>query len=86
MYIRLTEHINPALHPSQSGFRQGDSTWQMLRIVQSLFECRDKSHYSLLCSFDLSEAFDTVWKWGLLHKFKAFGVAGRCFEWLTSHQ
>ena len=82
----LYQHVNPVLDPSQSGFRRGDSTaWQLLRLVQKLYECKDQKQFSLLCFFDLSKAFDTVWTRGLLHKLAAFGVAGTCLQWLTSY-
>ena len=52
---------------NHSGFRRGDSTaWQLLRVVQSLHNNRHRSEYSLVCFFDLSKAFDTVWHRGLM--------------------
>ena len=84
MYNHLYTYLSPVLHPSQSGFRKGDSTsWQLLRLVQSMSSVRENGHYSMLCFFDLSKAFDTVWTRGLLYKLCS--VCQRtCTVWSSS--
>ena len=44
-----------------------------------------QKQFSLLCCFDLSKAFDTVWTRGLLHKLATLGVTGVSLQWLTSY-
>ena len=86
MYDKLYAHVDPYLHQSQSGFRRGDSTaWQLLRVVQSLHDNRHRSEYSLVCFFDLSKAFDTVWHRGLMAKIASFSIQGRILRWLESY-
>ena len=78
--------MNPLLSPSQSSFRRGDSTsWQLLRLLQALHQTKDTQQFSLLCFFDLSQAFDSVWTRGLLCKLRAFGLSGNVYNWLTSY-
>ena len=87
MYDRLYAHVNPLLSPAQSGFRKGDSTvWQLLaRFTQNLLERRHQHNFSLVCFFDLSKAFDTVWHRGLLAKVASFNIGGNVLRWLENY-
>eukprot|EP00117_Sycon_ciliatum_P007452 scpid43917/ scgid10550/ Probable RNA-directed DNA polymerase from transposon BS; Reverse transcriptase len=86
MYDQLYAHVNPLLSPAQSGFRKGDSTaWQLARFTQNLLERRHQHNFSLVCFFDLSKAFDTVWHRGLLAKVATFNIGGNVLRWLESY-
>ena len=86
MYDQLYAHVNPLLSPAQSGFRKGDSTeWQLARFTQNLLERRHQHNFSLVCFFDLSKAFDTVWHRGLLAKVASFNIGGNVLRWLESY-
>ena len=86
IYDKLYAHVDPHLHQSQSALRRGDSTaWQLLRVVQSLHDNRHRSEFSLVCFFDISKAFDTVWHRGLMAKIASFSIQGRILRWLESY-
>lgn len=87
VYEQLYHHVSPALAPSQSGFRKGDSTsFQLVNILQRIAELRDQKCLTAMCFFDLAKAFDTVWFRGLLHKLEVlFNVRNLAFSWIASY-
>lgn len=81
------------LHPLQSGFRAGHSTYDSLlylhfAVKRALVQRRRhegvRGHpYLPVCFVDISKAFDKVWHDGLLAKLHdAAGIRGRAWTWI----
>jgi hypothetical protein len=87
--VRLCPHItsNPNFSSLQSGFRPGHSTeTAMLSVCNSLFTSVANRRTSLLCTIDLSAAFDTINHDLLLERLKSdFGLDGTTGSWLKSY-
>ena len=89
---KLLEHIinkrlilylesNSLLAPTQSGYRQNHSTEdQLAYFTQEVEDAFQEKKKVLAVYFDLSKAFDTVCKDGLLLKLLRYGVAGKCIN------
>ncbi|GFS04224.1 RNA-directed DNA polymerase from mobile element jockey [Elysia marginata] len=72
---RLTYHLetNGIISPTQSGFRKNKTTEdQLTYFVQNIENAFQEQKSMLSVFFDLSKAFDTVWKDGL--RLKLFTV------------
>jgi Reverse transcriptase (RNA-dependent DNA polymerase) len=86
---RLRPHITTSSNYSswQSGYRAGHSTeTAMLNITDALFTSIGQRQTSLLCTIDLSAAFDTVTHSILLDRLKSdFGLDGTVGSWLRSY-
>ena len=70
---------NQLLTPSQSGFRQGDSTVnQLLSITHKIYSAYEEflSRETRAVFLDISKAFDKVWHDGLLLKLKSYDISG----------
>ena len=42
------------------------------------------SYFNFLLALDISKAFDRVWRAGLLHKLKSYGISGQIFGLISS--
>ncbi|KAK7101444.1 hypothetical protein V1264_019826 [Littorina saxatilis] len=72
------------LAPTQTGYRQHRSTEDQLALLtQEIEDAFQEKKKVLAVFFDLSRAFDTVWKEGLLLKLLHAGVHGKMFKWLS---
>jgi len=84
---RLVWHLesNSILNPTQTGYRQNRSTEDQLAYLAQQIEnaFQDKKHV-LAVFFDLSKAFDKVWKEGLILKLLEVGVKGKMHHWIQS--
>jgi len=83
---RLLWHLesNSLLAPTQTGYRQHRSTEDQLSyFTQDIEDAFQEKKKVLAVFFDLSKAFDTVWKEGLLLKLLRFGVCGKMYKWLN---
>jgi len=84
---RLIWHLesHSILTPTQTGYRQHHSTEdQLAYLAQSIEDAFQEKKKVLSVFFDLSKAFDTVWKEGLLFKLQNAGVRGKMYNWLNN--
>jgi ribonuclease HI len=82
---RLLWHLesNHLLTPTQTGYRQHHSTEEQLAfLTQDIEDGFQEKKKTLAVFFDLSKAFDTVWKEGLLLKLLRMKVCGKMYNWL----
>ena len=77
---------NNLLSSLQSGFLPIDSTIDQLTFLYNNF-CQaldaGKEVRAVFC--DISEAFDPVWRFGLLYELQAAGVTGDALNWFKSY-
>ena len=81
---RLIWHLqsNSVLASAQTSYRQFRSTEEQLALLPQDIEDAFQEKKVLAVFFDLSEAFDKVWKEGLLLKLLRAGVHGKMYKWL----
>ena len=71
------------LSPTQTGYRQNRSTEdQWAYLAQEIENAFQEKKKALAVFFDLSKAFDKVWKEGLLSKILDAGITGKMFHWV----
>ena len=76
---------NNILAPSQTGYRSHRSTEdQLMLISQEIENAFQKKERVVSVFFDLSKAFDKVWKEGLLQKMSQLGIRSNMFKWIKS--
>ena len=76
---------NSVFSPSQTGYRQHRSTEDQLALLTQDIENSFQEKWKLLAVFfDLSKAFDRVWKKGLQWKLLRAGVSGQMYKWISS--
>ena len=82
---RLIWHLesNSVLASTQTGYRQFRSTEDQLALLTQDIEDGFQEKKVLAVFFDLSKAFDKVWKEGLLLKLLRAGVHGKMHKWLS---
>ena len=83
---RLIWHLesNSVLASTQTGYRQFRSTEDQLALLtQDIEDAFQEKKKVLAVFFDLSKAFDKVWKEGLLLKLLRAGVHGKMYKWLS---
>ena len=84
---RLTWFLetNNVFSPSQTGYRQHRSTEDQLALLTQDIENSFQEKRKLLAVFfNLSKAFDRVWKKGLQWKLLRAGVSGQMYKWISS--
>ena len=82
---RLISHLesNSVLSPIQTGHRKFRSTVdQLAYLAQSIEDAFQETKYVLKVYFDLSNAFDKLWKEGLLVKLLRTGVRCKIYMWI----
>ena len=68
------------------GYRQHHSTEDQLALLtQDIENAFQEKKKVLAVFFDLSKAFDTVWKEALLLKLLKVGVQGKMYKWLSDY-
>ena len=73
------------LYKFQTGFRPGDSTInQLIFLVHKIYEALEGGKELCAVFFDISKAFDKVWRAGLLRKLEALGVQSSLIQWFES--
>ena len=86
---RLQPHIisSPNFNPLQSAYRRHHSTeTSLIHLLDSAYHAADDGLATLLLSFDLSTAFDTIDHSILLKRLStSFGVIGSAHNWLSSY-
>ena len=76
---------NNILAPCQTGYRSHRSTeGQLMLISQEMENAFQKKEKVVSVFFDLSKAFDKVWKEGLLQKMSQLGIRSNMFKWTKS--
>ena len=71
--------------PTQTGYRQHRNTEdQLAYLTQSIENAFQEKKKVLAVFFDLSKAFDRVWKKGLQLKLLQAGVRGHMFRWISN--
>ena len=69
----------------QYGFRSSGSTVDLLTVVSDrIGRTFNSSGASRAVALDISKAFDRVWRTGLLHKLKSYGISGHIFGLISS--
>ena len=81
---RLIGHLesNSVLSPTQTGYRKFRSTEDQLAYLAQNIEDAFQEKNVLAVFFDLSNAFDKVWKEGLLVKLLRNGVRCKMYMWI----
>ena len=71
------------LHPNQSGFRKGRQTIdQLIRLTQETADAFQKKESVAAVFVDLQQAYDHVWRAGLLYKMQKMGIQGNMYNWI----
>jgi ribonuclease HI len=71
------------LSSHQAGFRKNKQTMdQLIRLTQEIGDAYEAELSVLAAFIDLKQAYDRVWRVGLLYKMQKMGVSGRMYEWL----
>ena len=71
------------INPYQAGFRKGMRTEdQLFRFVQSTLDASQKYEHTGAVFIDLKQAYDKVWRSGLLMKMLNIGIEGKCYKWI----
>ena len=86
---QIMEHIsnNNLMEPLQSASHSGHSTeTALLKVKSDILKAIDNQEIICLVLLDLSVAFDTKSKTGLLSRLeKRFGISGMCLNWIKSY-
>ena len=85
---RLIWHLetNNILNPTQTGYRKHRNTEDQLALLAQEIETAFQEKKKVVAVFfDLSRAFDKVWREGLLLKVRKSGVTSRMFQWIRSY-
>ena len=71
------------LSRNQAGFRAGQRTTdQLFRMSQRILDGFQKRQHTTAVFVDLKQAYDRVWRKGLLLKMKTAGICGNLYEWI----
>ena len=85
---RLTWYLesNNLLASTQTAYRNNRSTEdQLLLLTQEIEDAFQRKHKVASVFFDMSKAFDKVWREGLLLKVRECGISGKMFSWIKSY-
>ena len=85
--IRLYHWLekNQLLDDVQAGFRKGCRTEdQLFRFVQSTIDGFQNGKSTIAVFIDLQQAYDRVWRKGLLIKMRNMGIHGKMLKWIQS--
>ena len=76
---------NKIIDNSQAGFRKGCRTEdQLFRFVQSAIDGFQRGQHTTAVFIDLQQAYDRVWRKGLLMKMDKIGVHGKMLQWIQA--
>lgn len=85
---RLNKFLNDnqLMLPEQFGFRsQHSTTHQLLRVVETLSEGKQKHESVAILLLDVSKAFDKVWHTGLIYKLSCMSVPVPLIQLLSNY-
>ncbi|GFR92890.1 reverse transcriptase-like protein, partial [Elysia marginata] len=70
--------------PNQAGFRTGQQKEdQLFRLSQKVIDGFQKKKNTTAVFVDLQQAYDRVWRKGLLWKMREVGIHGRLYQWVN---
>ena len=76
---------NNILNVHQAGFRSGHRTDdQLFRLSQQIIDGFHKEKSTTAVFVDLKQAYDRVWRKGLLLKMQRAGIHGRMYSWIKN--
>ena len=84
---RIVDHLEKygLFSDFQYGFRSSQSTADLLTVVSDrIARAFNMSGATRAVALDISKAFDRVWRDGLLHKLKSYGISGQIFGLISS--
>ena len=69
----------------QAGFRRKSRTEdQLFRFTQKVLDGFQKGHQTTAVFIDLQQAYDRIWRKGLLLKMQNIGIKGKMYNWIKS--
>jgi hypothetical protein len=69
---------------TQFGFRRNKSTTDVLTTLENfIMDARRTKEYIALLSLDISKAYDTCWRFGVLRKLKQWKIDGRILKFIS---
>ena len=76
---------NKILHNAQAGFRRKSRTEdQLFRLIQNVIDGFQEGKSTTAVFIDLQQAYDRVWKKGLLIKMSRMGIHGKMLSWIQA--
>ena len=76
---------NQLLDVHQAGFRARSRTDdQLFRLTQKVIDGFHKEENTTAVFVDLQQAYDRVWRKGLLYKMQELGVHGKIYAWIKN--
>ena len=76
---------NGILNNSQAGFRRGSRTEdQLFRLTQSVIDGFQEKKDTAAVFIDLQQAYDKIWRKGLLIKMQKLGIDGKMLNWVQA--
>ena len=76
---------NKLLNNMQAGFRRGSRTEdQLFRLVQNVIDGFQSQKNTTAVFIDLQQAYDRVWRKGLLMKMSKLGIHGKMLKWIQA--
>ena len=70
---------------NQAGFRAKCRTEdQLFRLTQKIYDGFQQEKHTSAVFVDLQQAYDKVWKSGLLQKMRSIGVKSKMYDWIKS--
>ena len=71
------------LSRNQAGFRAGHRTTdQLFRMSQRILDGFQRKQHTTAVFVDLKQAYDRVWRKGLLLKMRTAGINGNLYQWI----
>lgn len=78
-YLESTNTLNT----NQAGFRKGSCTEdQLFRLTQNIQDGFQSKKHTVAVFVDLQQAYDKVWRKGLLMKMQKLGIHGKLYNWI----
>ena len=78
-YLESTNSLNP----HQAGFRKGSCTEdQLFKLTQNIQDGFQEAKHTVAVFVDLQQAYDRVWRKGLLMKMMDLGIHGKLYKWI----
>ena len=76
---------NKILNTAQAGFRNGNRTeHQLFRLSQRIIDGFHNKKSTTAVFVDLQQAYDRVWRKGLLLKMQRLGIKGKIYNWIKN--
>ena len=76
---------NKILNKNQAGFRKKSRTEdQLFRMIQNIIDGFQEGKTTTAVFIDLQQAYDRVWKKGLLLKMQKMGIHGKMLSWIQA--